>query len=95
MTTSYSSDVFTIAPGATLYASTIFKSSDFNQGGDFQGPMVLCALAEPPNQTVTPSTVGVERKGGENDLQSYCVYHWSLRNDGSETVFVSPIFFYD
>lgn len=95
MTVEYSTDVFTINPGDTLTLSTIFNSSDFNQGGDFLGPMVVCAGSTPANQTVTPSTVGVEWKGRENEFQTFCVYHYSLRNDGAQPVSASPIFFND
>jgi hypothetical protein len=96
MTITYSSDVFTITPGGTANIWTIFNSSDPNAGGDFEGPIVVCAASTGnPNQTVTPSTAGVEWKDQSSDLTTNCVYHYSLRNDGSETVAASPIFFYD
>jgi len=96
MTLSYSSDVFTVSPGNSVGISTVFNSSDFNAGGDFQGPMAVCAASTGnPNQTITPSTVGVEWKNQSSDLTTNCVYHYSLTNDGSENVSMSPIFFYD
>ena len=96
MALDYSSDVFTITPGESFSLSTVFNSSDFNAGGDFQGPMAVCAATTGnPNQTVTPSTVGVEWKNQSGDLTTNCVYHYSLRNDGSETVSASPIFFHN
>lgn len=45
--------------------------------------------------TVTPSTVGVEWKNLSSDLATNCVCHYSLRNDGSEVVSASPIFFHN
>jgi hypothetical protein len=96
MTLLYSSDVFTVQAGNTINLSTILNSSDFNAGGDFDGPMVVCAASTGnPNQTVTPSTVGVEWKNQTSDLTTNCVFHYSLTNNGSETVSMSPIFFYD
>jgi hypothetical protein len=91
----YGSDVFTLSPtNPSISLSTIFNSSDFNAGGDFLGPMVPAAAStDSPNQTVTPSTVGVEWKGHSSDLTTNCVYHYSMRYGGPESVSFSLIFF--
>lgn len=84
----YGTDVFTLSPGhPSISLSTIFNSSDFNAGGDYLGPMVPApASIHNPNQTVTPSTVGMEWKGHPADLTTNVVYHYSMTYHGRETV---------
>jgi len=84
MTIEYGHDIFTLMPGQSIGLSTIFNSSDFNAGGDYMGPLVVApAAVNSPNQTLTPSTVGVEWKAQSSDLTTNCVYHYSVRDDGS------------
>ena len=96
MTIEYGKDVFSSVPGQSIDLSTIFNSSDFNAGGDYLGPVVVAGIAlNNPNQTLTPSTVGVEFKAQTSDLTTNCVYHYSIRNDGSDNVSFVIHFFND
>jgi hypothetical protein len=91
----YGHDVFSLKPGHTISISTVFNSSDFNAGGDYEGPMVVAAAVFKPNQTFTPSTVGVEWKAQSSEFSTNCVYHYSIRNDGSESASFVLHFFHD
>jgi hypothetical protein len=96
MAIDYGNDVFSLLPGQSIGLSTVFNSSDFNAGGDYQGPMVVAAAALfSPNQTLTPSTVGVEWKGQTSDYTTNCVYHYSIRNDGTQALAFKVHFFHD
>jgi hypothetical protein len=68
MTIEYGHDVFSLAPGESIFLDTIFNSSDFNAGGDYLGPMVVAGIALTPNQILTPSTVGLEFKAQTSEL---------------------------
>ena len=96
MTINYGNDVFSLMPGESMNLSTVFNSSDFNAGGNYQGPMVVAAaVLNAPNQTFTPSTVGVEWKGQSGEFTTNCVYHYSIRNDGSQGASFVLHFFYN
>jgi hypothetical protein len=96
MAIEYGADVFSLAPGQSIGLFTVFNSSDFNAGGDYLGPMVIAAAAvSSPNQTLTPSTVGVEWKAQSSDLTTNCVYHYSVRNDGSDNASFTLHFFHN
>jgi hypothetical protein len=90
----YSTDFFTILPGhPSISISTVFNSSNIRAGGDWLGPMVPAAGTVFQNQTVVPSTVGVEWKAPTSELTSNCIYHYSMRYDGPVPCIFSPIFF--
>jgi hypothetical protein len=86
MTISYGHDVFSLAPGESIFVDTVFNSSDFNAGGDYHGPLVVAGIAMTPNQILTPSTVGLEFKAQTSEFTTNCVYHYSIRNDSSDRV---------
>ncbi len=94
MTISYGSDTFVLAPGESIGLVTIFNSSDFNAGGDYNGPLVVAGIADSLNDLLTPSTVGVEFKS-RGDLTSPCVYNYSIRNDSPDRVSFRLHFFYN
>lgn len=84
MTIEYGNDIFTLMPGESIGLSTIFHSSDFNAGGEYLGPLVVApAAVNSPNQTLTPSTVGLEWKAQSGEFTTNVVYHYSVQNNGS------------
>jgi hypothetical protein len=84
MAIDYGHDIFTLASGDSIGLQTIFNSSDYNAGGGYYGPIVVAAAdVNSPNQTLTPSTVGIQWKAPSSDLTTNCVYQYSIRNDGS------------
>jgi hypothetical protein len=90
----YSTDFFMTTPiNPSISISTVFNSGDVRAGGDWLGPMVPAAGTVFENQTVVPSTVGVEWKAPTGELTSNCVYHYSMRYDSPAPCIFSPIFF--
>lgn len=97
MSSSRSSEVFSLAAGKSVSLVAVFNSSDFNKGGDYMGPMVVAGVPWDIHfhQILAPSTVSLEFTEIENDFQSFCIYHFSIRNDSANSCSFVIDYFYD
>jgi hypothetical protein len=97
MALDYGTDVFSLQPGATIHLTTVFNSSDFKKGGDYLGPLVVAGAAGilGIHRVLTPSTVGVEFTGPQSGLSSFCLYHYSIKNDSAQAASFTIHFFHN
>jgi hypothetical protein len=88
------SEVFIVAGGASFSITTVFNSSNFNQGGDYVGPIVVAAVPFTSHRVLIPSNVGLEFGARHTELTTFCWYHYSIRNSSAHsTKFRIDIFF--
>ncbi|MEK4070034.1 hypothetical protein [Peribacillus sp. FSL R5-0717] len=93
MTISYGQEVFTLAAGRTFNFSTVFGGNT-DTGGAYKGPMVVAGIAQTPNRTLTPATVGILFKV-PGEYTTKCVYSSSITNNNSDSVSFKIHFFHD
>lgn len=93
----YGSDLFSLPPGKSINISTVFNSNSIKKGGDYLGPMVVIGvpLSLGFNRVLTPSTVGLEFTGRQSEFTTFCVYHYSIKNESAHTVIFRIDFFYN
>lgn len=85
-----------IRKSATVDVLVINNSSDFTAGGDYQGPTAFLGIVTSPHhQLITTVSTGIEFTQQQNDLQTLCIYHVALRNDGTRSNTIRLDGFYD
>ena len=89
------SEVFILAGGASVPITTIFNSSNFNQGGDYMGPIVVAGVAFTSHRVLIPSNIGLEFGARHTDLTTFCWYHYSIRNSNTHSTKFRIDFFFD
>jgi hypothetical protein len=97
MALDYGTDVFTLPAGESINLTTVFNSNDFKKGGDYLGPMVVAGVTRPQSshRVLTPSTVGLEFTETQSELTSFCIYHYSIKNNSAHSVSFTIHFFHD
>ena len=95
MSLTYGTHIFSLPPHGSINLTTVFNSSNLNTGGDYMGPLVVAGVPLSLHRVLTPSTVGLEFTGRESELTSFCIYHYSIKNDSADTVSFTIHYFYD
>ncbi len=93
----YGTDVFTLPPGKSIKLSTVFNSNDIQKGGDYVGPLVVAGATGSLNfhRVLTPSTVSLEFTGLQSAFTSFCIYHYSIKNDSAHPASFEIQIFYE
>jgi hypothetical protein len=100
MSSANGSDFFSLAAGHSINISTVFNSNNINRGGDYLGPLVVAGVPVSPvsqgfHRVLTPSTVGLEFTRRQSELTSFCIYHFSIKNDSAHSVIFRIDYFFD
>jgi|GEM_PF-5943218 hypothetical protein len=96
MALDYGSDFFTLPPGGSINLTTVFNSNDLNKGGDYMGPLVVAGVTVSNfHPVLTPSTVGLEFTGRHTAFTTFCIYHYSIKNNGAHAATFRIDFFHD
>jgi hypothetical protein len=95
MALDYGTDFFTLHPGESINLTTVFNSNDIKKGGDYMGPLVVAGVSLTLHRLLTPSTVSLEFIGHQSQLTSFCVYHYSIKNNSSQSATFRIDFFHD
>jgi hypothetical protein len=97
MALDYGTDVFTLLPGESINLTTVFNSNDFKKGGDYLGPMVVAGATGSFgfHRVLTPSTVSLEFTGPQSGLTSFCLYHYSIKNNSAQSATFTIHFFHN
>jgi hypothetical protein len=97
MSLTFGTDIFSLPPGGTFNLTTVFNSNSLTRGGDYKGPMVVAGVPTPQShhRVLTPSTVSLEFTQREDSFSSFCIYHYSIKNDSAHSVSFVIHLFYD
>lgn len=97
MSSTTGSDFFSLAPGHSINISTVFNSNSIKRGGDYLGPLVVIGVpvSQGFHRVITPSTVGLEFTERQSEFTTFCIYHYSIKNDSTHSVIFRVDFFYD
>ena len=97
MALDFGSEVFVLGPGHTISLTTVFNSGDFKKGGDYLGPLVVAGATGNLSfhRVLTPSTVSLEFTGPQNAFSSFCLYHYTIKNESTQTASFTIHFFHD
>jgi hypothetical protein len=89
-------EVFILGAGHTINLMAIFNSNSFTKGGDYMGPLVVAGVSIFQfHRVLTPSTVGLEFTSPKDDLQTFCIYHYSIKNSSTHSAAFRVDFFFD
>jgi hypothetical protein len=97
MSTTYGTEVFSLPPHGSVDLTTVFNSNSLKKGGDFLGPMVVAGVPtrHSHHRVITPSTVSLEFTERDGELSSFCIYHYTIKNDSAHAVSFVIHYFYD
>jgi hypothetical protein len=97
MSLTFGTNVFSLPPHGSINLTTVFNSSNLKKGGDYMGPLVVAGVTTPQSfhRVLTPSTVSLEFTEREDELSSFCIYHYSIKNDSAHSVSFVIHYFHD
>lgn len=97
MALDFGTHIFNLPPGGSINLTTVFNSSDFKKGGDYVGPVVVAGVTGSLgfHRVLTPSTVSVEFTGLQNALSSFCLYHYSIKNNSAQSASFTIHYFHN